>query len=355
MTTRDLTFPVARGQGATSSLVYVTIAVGLALMQALFVARTVGASMVAVAAIGGGAAAVVLGLAGWWWSRRRRAPAPTVALRGDALVVSWWPQPLALGSATITVGSWTIAGLDTPRGAYLEVVGGGRRLRLGAAVDHRAHGATGAPQHKVDGELAPEAFTHLVEALRGPAAPAPGNQVELVARRSALGMMAPWLLTIVGVSAWSLLLAALVPIERLSSTPGGMLLVFGPIVGGIGVGIAVTMRKAGRARRPALVLQLDDDGVSQWRQGVLEASRPWGALRVTRARYELRSRYYQATFPVIEIAPRAGQAGDVIRVVGWDRGVAWPDATPRRYRAPPYLLEAASWRRLVRLLGSHLD
>lgn len=257
-----------------------------------------------------------------------------------------WGRPLRVSS--VEVGTWVLGGLDTAIGLVAYVRGDGRTVRVGG-TGHAGEGyaLTGAPTRVVDCQLEGADLDALLATL-GARRDSTGPLVITLVKNSqtasgVVGMILPWLLTMVLASVFSALASTTPLLAWLGMT--GMAICAGAIVL---TGLVVTIVRSMRVRRPGRALRLDhreltlEDLAGATARELARAR--WDAVTAVPLTYRLKMKGSSYDMPVLELT--LGAAAPIV-VGAWDQQQAWPAETTRTKRGAPWLVGAPQWGRLV--------
>jgi len=253
-------------------------------------------------------------------------------------------------NAEVALGPWVVAGVDASMGVVAHVRGDGGRLRIGGE-QHAGDGyaLTGAPARTVDCHLAAADFDALLAALgvrRGATGPL---VIPLVRSTQTAGgvlrMMSPWLATMAVAGGFGLVVATLG--ESLTESPSGQLVIGGVTAAIVVGGLALTIVRSMRVRRPERELRVEAADLVVANVGGGELARAgWGSVTAEPRVYRVGSGAGRFAMPALELT-----VGDMrLRVAAWDHRLAWPDGTPRVRRGPRWLVGSPQWPRLVAVL-----
>ncbi len=272
----------------------------------------------------------------------RTRPA-TIEVDGGQVRVSWRAE--ARRVARVAPGRWVLGGIDTPMGMLLEIGDDrGGRLRVGGeAHDGRGYANEAPARRSVDIAVGADDFDRIAATLgvaRTRAAPA----LELVrSSQSAgglLGTMAPWLLTIVVVSALGVTLGVTGLGDAVSP-----LVLGGGTMAIVLLGLIVTVVRSNRVRAPALVLQADEAALLITERGETTAH-PWSAVRAEARQHVVRMKGSSWTMPALALA-----LGDrTLELVAWGGKADWPGPVPSLRRAPRWLAGMAQFEAFLSVL-----
>jgi hypothetical protein len=282
--------------------------------------------------------------------------AATLALEGGAVRPSWRPgftidqQP--------TAGRLVLAGVDAPVGVVIHLDGGGAHLSVGCA----GHPGTGFaitrdPVRAADFELGRADFARFIEQVQ-PAPATPGRiAIGLVLSSQSAGgvlrMMAPWLITMVVASAFGLVVGATGLAEQAMASKNGVFLIGGATMAIVLTGLAFTILRAQRVRKPGLELHLDQAGIAVVRLGkgapVEVARAPWTGITAAAQRHRISGKGFSMILPVLAL-----RIGELDLAAGaWDGQLAWPGEVAKARRSPRWLIGAPEWPLLVAALRQH--
>jgi hypothetical protein len=246
------------------------------------------------------------------------------------------------------LGTWVVAGIDAPMGLVLRV----GSLRIGGeGHDGAGYEVRGAPTRTVDCHLGKADFEALCVAIgirKGELGPV---VVPLVRSSQSAGgavrMMAPWLLTMAGVST----LGVIAGETGVMETRDGRIALVAITVAIVVAGIAVMVVRGRRVRAPELELRVEADALVLARAGgdvIVRA--PWATVTIERRRFTQSSRAGSYAMPLLVLTL---EGHEPLRLGAWDTRLAWPDGPEKAWRGPKWLAGAAVWPRLIEALRAH--
>jgi hypothetical protein len=267
----------------------------------------------------------------------------TLSIADGAVRASWLSAPLR--PTELFIGRWVQTSLDTPVGLVAHLRGPDGALRIGAREPMRGTYRLDGPRMRlVDCHLPAPEFDALVQLLGVRTVVPPADlEIELVARRRVLRMLAPWIIaTGCGSVAGTGLSALGLP----------QVIITIPILASIMAGIVATALDSWRIREPEHELRIGAQGIALRRLGGgVEAERvPWQGVRAVATTGIMRTKGRTFVYPTTELWLGAGPP---ILVGAWDSSLAWSDPMTRPRRAPDWLVGSADWPRLVTALSRH--
>jgi hypothetical protein len=269
----------------------------------------------------------------------------TLDVSRDEVIPSWRPPARV---HEVRLGLWVVAGIDAAMGVVAHV----GKLKIGGE-QHGGDGYSldGPAVRSVDCQLPAADFDALVAALgvaRGTAGPL---VIPLVASTQSAGgvfrMMLPWLATMAVAGAFGLIVGTVG--ESLTATPAGTIVIGGVTAAIVVGGLALTIVRSIRVRRPDRELRVLEHDLVLAKVGGDELVRVgWASVGVEAWNHRFGTGAGRFELPVLELA----LDGVRLRIGAWDQRLAWPEGT-RRGRGPRWLVGAPQWPRLVEKLKKH--